>query len=569
MLQGFLLKMVPFYIFILFGFISGRFLGTKKETLASILIYILAPIIVFNGALTTKLDFSHLSLPLLFFFLCCMMCLLFYAIGRVAFDDSRKNILAFTAGSGNTGYFGIPVTLALMGESSLATVVLIVLGFVIYENTLGFFIVAKGSHTVKESIAKLLKLPALYAFAIGMICNILAMSQPQVYIDSMTIVKGAYSLLGMMLIGMAISELRSMKPDVPFTGLAFASKFIAWPAIVAGLIFLDKTALHIYSSDIHGVMTVLSLVPLAANTVTYATELRTHPEKAALTVFLSTDLYSDHDYYATMNLLKVSRPVFWPVPVLAFLAGFVHSGATPSLMAFIQLLLLTFPISFVTFGINDIYDYETDMINRRKGGIQGYALDKKLHTKVRMIAKELSVIFISFSIITFNATNMVCSVLLIFLVYSYSVPPLRLKERPPFDSLSNGMMALLVFIIGYSYNGSVFDLELKIYLAALCLAGVHAFTTIADYASDRSAGLRTFSVVFGMRTACLSAAVLFLTAYLFGRYTGYIGYFLILSSAIYLLNAASPSEKKAEFSSKMIFILGVIMSVFFVVQNFT
>jgi predicted permease len=36
------------------------------------------------------------------------------------------------------------------------------------------------------------------------------------------------------------------------------------------------------------VLLVLSIVPIASNTVAFATKLRAHPEKAAFTVMLST-----------------------------------------------------------------------------------------------------------------------------------------------------------------------------------------------------------------------------------------------------------------------------------------
>jgi len=52
------------------------------------------------------------------------------------------------------------------------------------------------------------------------------------------------------------------------------------------IVLLDENLFHFYSHDVYQIMILLSIVPLAANTVSYATELRTQPEKAAVAVLL-------------------------------------------------------------------------------------------------------------------------------------------------------------------------------------------------------------------------------------------------------------------------------------------
>jgi predicted permease len=287
-LGDFILKLSPFYLFIFFGYLAGRLLHAKKETISSILIYIIAPIIVFNGALTTSLDPSYLSLPILFFALCTIIAIVFLSIGKYFWDGTEKNILAFTSGTGNTGYFGLPVALAILGTEYMPIIVLILLGFIFYENTVGFYLVAKGHYTFKESLRKLARLPSIYTFFIGLCLNFSHVMPAQIYLDAIINVKGAYSLLGMMLIGLAISEIKNFKIDLKFMVSAFFAKFIVWPFLVFAIISIDKTYLSWYSLEIYKSMIILSIVPLAANTVAYATELKTHPEKAATAVFLST-----------------------------------------------------------------------------------------------------------------------------------------------------------------------------------------------------------------------------------------------------------------------------------------
>jgi 4-hydroxybenzoate polyprenyltransferase len=226
------------------------------------------------------------------------------------------------------------------------------------------------------------------------------------------------------------------------------------------------------------------------------------------------------------------------------------------------MLMMSFPLAFITFGINDVYDYSTDRKNKRKT----FLLEKKDHKKVVFLVHIFIVIFIIASSSTLNIFNIFASSMLIFIVYSYSSPPLRFKEHPPFDSLSNGMMALAAFLIGHSFSFS-YPSEPKIYLAAACFAGMHAYTTIADHVPDKSAGQKTFSTVFGKRAAAAFSLVCFLLAFFFGDYSSEINIFLLISSSLISATFLYPNEKFSEISAKIIFIIGILMAVIHFIRN--
>lgn len=283
-----LLKLIPFYLFILLGFIAGKYLNAHKESIASIVIYIVTPVIVFHGAATTQINIGTMSLPLIFFLISSSMCLLVYNIVKHIWQDSTRNILAFAAGSGNTGYFGLPVAIAIFGEKATPLVVLCIMGFVLYENSLGFFITARGHHTVGESIRKVLKLPSIYAFIFGLFVNVLGITLGSIYFDTVTIFRGAYTLLGMMIIGLGLSAITKFEFDMKFIFVSFFVKFLLWPFVIVTVIIADTLLFKIYNPSIHKVMILMSVVPLAANTVAYATALRAQPEKASMAVLLST-----------------------------------------------------------------------------------------------------------------------------------------------------------------------------------------------------------------------------------------------------------------------------------------
>ena len=60
--------------------------------------------------------------------------------------------------------------------------------------------------------------------------------------------------------------------------------------------------------------------------------------------------------------------------------------------------------------------------------------------------------------LTRNWDNIVATVSLVLVAWLYSVPPVRLKERPPLDSLANGLgYFLLPFAMGYSLGAESAD----------------------------------------------------------------------------------------------------------------
>jgi malate permease and related proteins len=253
-----------------------------------LLIYIIAPLVIFHGTVTTTLNLSVLSLPVLFFSLGSVLAVLFLWIGSFIWNDPTKNILAFSAGTGNTGYFGLPVALMLFSDDVLGIMVLSILGFVLFENSVGFYLTARGRHTAGESLMKVLRLPTIYAFALGVIVNLSGMDLGETYASIAASFRGAYTILGMMIIGVGIAGMKGFKPDLAFLGLGFLAKFIVWPLAIFAVIALDRLYLHLYSDDVYKVMILLASVPFAANTVAVASELKAQPEKAAFAVLVST-----------------------------------------------------------------------------------------------------------------------------------------------------------------------------------------------------------------------------------------------------------------------------------------
>ena len=159
--------------------------------------------------------------------------------------------------------------------------------------------------------------------------------------------------------------------------------------------------------------------------------------------------------FSLLLLIGVSRPAGWFSFPAFFLMGSVSSGSTTLTPLFIsQLLLLSFPFSIFVYGINDIYDWESDIINPRKGiTFEGIRLEPQYHSFVKHVAFfAISLLFFT-SLLTLNISNILTVGLLVPLGYFYSAPPVRFKERPPLDSIINGIGFFFApFFLGFSFS---------------------------------------------------------------------------------------------------------------------
>ena len=162
------------------------------------------------------------------------------------------------------------------------------------------------------------------------------------------------------------------------------------------------------------------------------------------------------------------------------------------------------------FGVNDVYDYESDLRNPRKTAtsLEGGVLAPTFHADVLRAATVSSLVVLVPSLLTRNPQNVAAAVFLVVLSWQYSAPPLRLKEVPAIDSISNGVIVFLTWFIGFSAAGKgIAEAPSKGYMMSLCTAGVHALAAVADIDADRAAGMRTLAVVLGARPAAIFAAL--------------------------------------------------------------
>lgn len=284
---AFAIKLLPLYGNILLGYCAGRWARLDQETIARFMFYLVSPIIVFHVAWHASIDFALLSLPIIAFAIASALGVLFYCAGRYFWASDLRNIAAFSAGSGATGFFGIPLALTLLGPELEGRYIMAALGVTLYDNSVGYYISMRATQTASSCLQQVLRLPSIYAFFAGLLFNGLGVPDHGIYHEFIQPIRGVYFVLGLMLVGLCLSELPSFRIHLRLTLVTFFAKFVVWPLVAGCLVLIDQRCLHFYSACDHSILLLLSVVPIAINTVVMASLNRCHPDLVAVTVVLS------------------------------------------------------------------------------------------------------------------------------------------------------------------------------------------------------------------------------------------------------------------------------------------
>jgi len=256
-------------------------------------------------------------------------------------------------------------------------------------------------------------------------------------------------------------------------------------------------------------------------------------------------------------LVKVSRIPGWCFGPILYTIGTIHSHKIPKTISSIlritpQILCFSFPLCIIVFGVNDVYDYESDLRNPRKQeSMEGGVLNPAHHPFVLSAARvaTLLIFLCSFLPLTSSRNHWqgpLLTTLLLVLSWQYSSPPLRLKEKPLLDSISNGAIVWLCWARGYADSGlplfgpDVVDSATKGWLLAFCTAGVHALGAAADVEADTAAGQRTIATVFGKRLSAAFSAILYLLASTTVEPASFVGIYSFVGATMSLVPVIKP-----------------------------
>jgi len=219
-------------------------------------------------------------------------------------------------------------------------------------------------------------------------------------------------------------------------------------------------------------------------------------------------------------IVRASRPISWINTAYPFAAGYLMAVREVDAVLIVGTLFFLIPYNLLMYGVNDVFDYESDLANPRKGGVEGdvvrdRAAAARIHRGI-LWSSALTVVPPAVWLATQGDLAALLTLgLVLFGVVAYSSPGLRFKEKPFLDSITSALhfVGPLLYALVLA-DVPLLDAGVWPIWAAFILWGMasHAFGAVQDVQADRAGGIGSVATVIGARATTRLAAALYVAA---------------------------------------------------------
>lgn len=204
---------------------------------------------------------------------------------------------------------------------------------------------------------------------------------------------------------------------------------------------------------------------------------------------------------ALRTLVLSSRPLSWINTAFPFgLTYYLYVGEFDALFVLGTVFFLI-PYNVLMYGINDVFDYESDLRNPRKGGVEGALLGPELHRPMVFLSALLPLPFLVPLILWGSLLSTGVLALALFFVVAYSAKNFRFKEVPFVDSVTSSLHFVMPAVYAMALVGSELTGLALTLLGAFFFWGMasHAFGAVQDVVADRDAGVGSIATAIGAK----------------------------------------------------------------------
>ncbi|WP_144043004.1 prenyltransferase [Kytococcus schroeteri] len=220
-----------------------------------------------------------------------------------------------------------------------------------------------------------------------------------------------------------------------------------------------------------------------------------------------------------MSLLRTlfwtARPVSWVNTAYPFGAAYLLAGGSWSDWVFwVGVLFFAVPYNLAMYGINDVFDHASDLLNPRKGGVEGALADTAHHRAILAASVLGCVPFVVALLAAGTVASGVALAVTMFAVVAYSWAGLRFKEVPFLDSATSATHFVGPAVVGALVPGGPVPGVGWAVLAAFFAWSMasHAFGAVQDVTADRAAGIGSIATMLGARATVRVSTGLYVLA---------------------------------------------------------
>lgn len=239
-----------------------------------------------------------------------------------------------------------------------------------------------------------------------------------------------------------------------------------------------------------------------------------------------------------LKLFKVSRPISWVNTAYPFAVTYLVLGGGFDALFIVSTLFFLIPYNLAMYGINDVFDYESDIRNPRKNSIEGAVEAKHFHPTILWAVAITTIPFVVTLLLLASWQAGLVLIGVLFFVVAYSLKGLRFKEVAFLDSITSslhfvGPMLYAIAVLGFKPEAWPFALALFLWGLAS-----HAFGAVQDVIPDRQGKLHSIATVIGARATVRFSAALYLVASIVVSLQGGLAIVAGISGLLYVANVA-------------------------------
>lgn len=277
-------NILPIFLAASGGFLIGKYLQVSPRPISQTAFYIFSPCLIFSLLTTSQLSGADIT-RMVGFTIVSVLAVggLTWLLGKLLrFERRLLAAVLLTSMFNNSGNYGLSLNLFAFGETALAYASLYFVTMAVLVYSVGVVIASLGTSSIKDSLAGLLKVPALYAVVLALLFDALELQLPLFLDRTVSLLGDAAIPVLMVLMGIQLGHAQWEGQTLALT-LSNVMRLVAAPAIALAL-----GAVFGLQGFARQAAIIESATPTAVVTTVLATEYNVEPSFVSTVVFVST-----------------------------------------------------------------------------------------------------------------------------------------------------------------------------------------------------------------------------------------------------------------------------------------
>lgn len=286
LLSIFASDILPIFLVASAGFLLARFSDVNVRTVARVVFNALAPCLVFNLLVTSTIPAVEFGRMVLYCILVTGGMGLLARIAAAPLDLDRASLAGFllVVMFSNSGNYGLPVALFAFGREALTFATVYFVTSAVLAYTVGVLLAASGRRSVRQALAGLARVPAIYGIAAAAAALMSGAALPAGVMRPVMLLSDAAVPMMMLVLGMQLE--RATRPERPaVVGAAVALSLLGAPVVAFALAWLLGLSGPALQAGI-----IEASMPSAVMTTILALEFEVAPAFVTSVVLISTVL---------------------------------------------------------------------------------------------------------------------------------------------------------------------------------------------------------------------------------------------------------------------------------------